>query len=158
MTAFKSYILRLVFCGFFVSLCSALLHGKRASKALSLCGGCLLILTALRPLLQVDLSRLPDLVTGLSRPEREELAREKNNAILRGLVEEQTAAWIEDRGEELGMQITATVTAREAEAGTFVPDAVVIRGSWTAEEQTALSEILQRDLELPPTRQRWVGG
>ena len=85
MTAIKSYLMRLIFCGFFVSLCTAILKGKRASKALTFCGGCLLILCALRPLLRVDLSRLPDLVTGLTRSEREAVAWEKNNLILRNL-------------------------------------------------------------------------
>lgn len=157
MTAIKAYFLRLIFCGFLVSLTAALLRGKRTGRILTLCGGCLLILTALRPLMRVDLSRLPDLVTGLTRSEREAEAREKNDAILRGLVEEQTAAWIEARGKELGMELAAVVTAR-AEAGTFVPDGVTLRGRWTAESKTALSELLARELEIPPTRQRWVGG
>ena len=158
MTAIKAYLLRMIFCGFLVSLCSALLRGKRAGRALKLCGGCLLILTAVRPLLRVDLSRLPDLATGLTRTEREAAARERNDELLRGLVEEQTAAWIVDRGKELGMVITASVTAREAEAGTFVPDQVSLRGSWTAEQREALVLILERDLDVPAARQRWVGG
>ncbi len=158
MTAIKAYILRLVFCGFLVSLTGSVLRGKRSAKAVSLCGGCLLILVAVRPLLRVDLSRLPDLVTGLTRSEREEAAREKNNEILRRLIEEQTAEWIEDRGRELAMEITATVTAKEEGSGCFVPDQVAIAGNWTQETRDALSEIIRRDLEIPPTRQRWVGG
>lgn len=157
MTAIKAYFLRLIFCGFLVSLCSAVLRGKRAGRALTLCGGCLLILTAVRPLLRVDLSRLPDLVSGLTHAEREAAAREKNDAILRALIEEQTAAWIAERGKALGMSVTAEVSTR-AEAGSFVPDQVTIRGSWTAEGRDALSEILTRELKIPVARQRWVGG
>ena len=138
MTAVKAYFLRLIFCGFLVSLTGAILRGKRSARALTLCGGCLLILTAVRPLLRVDLSRLPDLVTGLTHSERIAAAQEKNNAILRGLVEE--------------------LTAKEAEPGVFVPDQVTIEGSWTAEGQSALSELIERELEIPPGRQRWVGG
>lgn len=157
MTAIKAYFLRLIFCGFLVSLTGAMLRGRRAGKALTLCGGCLLILTAVRPLLQVDLCRLPDLVTGLTRSEREAAASEKNDALLRGLVEEQTAVWIVERGKELGMEITAVVTARP-ESGTFVPDSVTVGGSWSAEGREALTEILAQELELPAARQRWVGG
>ena len=158
MTAIKSYLMRLIFCGFFVGLCTAILKGKRASKALTLCGGCLLILCALRPLLRVDLSRLPDLVTGLTRSEREAVAWEKNNLILRNLVEEQTASWIEKKGKELGMEIIAEVSTREAESGTFVPDRVTLRGTWTAENKESFTEILALELDIPPERQRWVGG
>ena len=158
MTAVKAYFLRLIFCGFLVSLTGAILRGKRSARALTLCGGCLLILTAVRPLLRVDLSRLPDLVTGLTHSERIAAAQEKNNAILRGLVEEQTASWIEAKGKEQGMALKAVVTAKEAEPGVFVPDQVTIEGSWTAEGQSALSELIVRELEIPPGRQRWVGG
>ena len=157
MTSIKAYFLRLIICGFLVSLSGALLRGRRAGKILTLCGGCLMILTALRPLLRVDLSRLPDLVTGLTRPEREAISRDKNDAILRGLVEEQTAEWIEAQGAELGMTLTAQVTAR-AQSGTFVPDSVTLRGSWTAQARETLAELLARELELPAARQRWVSG
>ena len=158
MTSIKAYFLRIIFCAFLVSLTAAILRGKRAGRVVTLCGGCLLILTAVRPLLRVDLSQLPDLVTGMTRTEREAAAREKNDALLRGLVEQQTADWIDARGEELGMQITSTVTAREAEAGTFVPDQVVLRGTWTEEGRRKLAEILTQELSLPPAQQRWVGG
>ncbi len=158
MTAIKAYVLRLILCGFLVSLSCALLRGKRTGKAVRLCGGCLLILAAVRPLLRVDLGRLPDLVTGLTRSEREAAAHEKNDAILRDLVEEQTAAWIEERGKELGMEIKAAVTLREAEADTFVPDRVTLRGSWTADSRAELTAMMARELEIPPERQRWVGG
>lgn len=158
MTAIKAYLLRLVLCGFLVTLTGALLRGRKGGRALALCGGCLLILTALRPLLRVDLSRLPDLVTGLSRTEREAEAREKNEALLKALVEAQTAEWIEARAGELGLSLEAEVAAAEAEAGTFVPSSVTLSGICTAEQREALSAILAEELEIPPERQRWVGG
>ena len=117
-----------------------------------------MILTALRPLLQVDLSRLPDLVTGLTRFEREAEAREKNDALLRSLIESQTADWIENRADELGLTIHAEVTAEEAEAGIFVPCFVTITGAWTTSQRESFSAVLKRELDIPTERQRWVGG
>lgn len=157
MTAIKAYLLRLVLCGFLVSLAGALLRGKRAARAVTLCGGCLMILTTVRPLLRVDLSRLPDLMTGMTKAERAEAAREKNDALLRRLVEEQTAAWVEEKGKSLGMQLTCTVTAR-AESGAFVPDSLRLTGSWTEDKRAALTDVLSRELAIPPEKQRWVGG
>ena len=158
MTAIKTYLLRLILCGFLVTLAGALVRGKKSVRALALCGGCLLILTALRPLMRVDLSRLPDLVTGLTRVEREAVAREKNDAILRSLVESQTVEWIEDRAAELGLTISAEVKTAEAEAGTFVPDSVTLSGNWTTVQREALTVILETELDIPPEKQRWVGG
>ena len=158
MTAIKVYLLRLVLCGLLVSLANALLRGRKGGRALALCGGCLLILTALQPLLRVDLTRLPDLVTGLTRTERQAAAREKNRELLRGLVEAQTAEWIETRARSLGMELEARVEAEEAEAESFVPWSAVLTGTWTEAQREALSAILAAELEIPSERQRWVGG
>ncbi len=157
MTAIKAYLLRLILCGFLVTLANALLRGRKGSRALALCGGCLLILTALRPLMRVDLSRLPDLITGLTRAEREAAAREKNDELLRDLVGSQTAEWIEARAGELGMDLKAEVGTGEAGAGTFVPVSAALSGSWTADQRAALSRLIEDELDIPPERQRWVG-
>ena len=158
MTAIKTYLLRLILCGFLVSLAAALLRGQKTSRALALCGGCLLILTTLRPLLQVDLTRLPDLVTGLTRVQRELEAREKNDALLRSLVEAQTTEWIEARAAEQGITLQADVTAEEAEAGTFVPFSVTLSGTWAEQQRELFAAILEAELGIPAERQRWVGG
>ncbi len=158
MTAIKSYLLRLIFCGFLIALSGALLRERRGARALALCGGCLMILTALGPLLQVDLSRLPDLVTGLTRSQRQESARLDNETILQRLVEEQTAAWIAERARELGLELACAVTAERGAGGAFVPYRAELRGLWTRTQREALSALLLRELEIPPERQSWVGG
>lgn len=157
MTAIKAYFLRLILCGFLVSLSTALLRGKKAGRVLALCGGCLLILTAVRPLMRVDLTKLPDLFTGLPAARSQEAAREKNRALLRSLVEQQTVAWLEDQAEELGMKAIFAVKAKEAEAWTFVPEEVSITGSWTEGQRSVLSERIERLLEVPADKQRWRG-
>lgn len=158
MTAIKTYLLRLILCGFLIALTGALVKGRRTARAVALCGGCLLILTALGPLLRVDVSRLPDLVTGLTRTEREAAARQKNDALLRAMVEAQTAEWIGERAAGLGLSLRAEVTATEAEAGTFVPWTVTLTGSWTKTQRENFAAVLEDELAIPPARQRWVGG
>ncbi|MBR7010033.1 MAG: hypothetical protein IKI02_03860 [Oscillospiraceae bacterium] len=158
MTAIKSYLLRLILCGLLTGLAGALLQGKRAGRALRLCGGCLLILTALRPLLRVELGKLPDLVTGLTQAQRAEEAKRKNDELLRGLVEEQTAVWIAERAKDLGLLVSASVTTRKTEAGCFVPDAVLLRGSASTAQREALNAVLCRELGLSPEKLRWEGG
>lgn len=157
MNAIKAYLLRLICCGFLVSLAGALLKGKRSGRILRLCGGCLMILTALNPLLRVDLAGLPDLITGLSPAQRMEEAREKNRELLRRMVTEQTERWILDRAAELGMEPELRVQTREEE-GVFVPDGVLLRGSWTDAQRAALSAILSGELGIGPERQRWEEG
>ncbi len=154
MSAIKSYLLRLILCAFLLSLVSALPKSRRVGQVLKLCGGCLLILCALGPLLRVELSALPDLVTGLSRSQRQELARERNEALLARLVAEQTEQWLRARGEALGLAAEYAVQTRP-EAGSFVPDSVTVTGQWTPEQRLVLSREMARELEIPAERQRW---
>lgn len=158
MTALKSYLLRLVCCGFFVSLASSLLRGKRTGRFVTLCGGCLMILTAIRPLMQVNLSALPDFVTGLTQTERQALAKEKNDAILRELVEAQTVSWLETQAKQLKMNVRFSVDAIQTEEGLWIPERVRINGSWTEQQRQLLSSQMTRELLLPPERQKWEGG
>ena len=156
MTSIKSYLLRLIFCAFLTALCGTLLRGKRAGKLIGLCGGCLLMLTALCPLLRVDLSRLPDPFTGLTQLQREAEAREQNDALLRRLVEEQTSAWVEEQARDLGMTLRCSAAAKEAGESCFVPCALELRGRWTEGQKQALSAILRQRLQIPDEAQTWV--
>ncbi len=155
MTAIKAYFLRLIFCGFLVSLSGTLLRGKKAGRVLALCGGCLLILTAVRPLLQVDLKKLPDLFNDLTAAQGQEAAQEKNRALLQSLVEQQTVAWLEEQAEELGISAVFAVKAREAEAWTFVPEEITISGTWSEAQRTVLTVRIERLLAVPAEKQRW---
>ncbi len=155
MTFIKAYLLRLVFCAFLTALCGVLLRGKRAGKLLTLCGGCLLMLTALGPLLRVDLSKLPDPLTGLDALQRQEQAREKNDALLQKLVEEQTAAWVEEQARGLGMELRCTAAAKKTGESCFVPSSLKLRGRWTEAQRQALAAILLAQLQIPEEAQTW---
>jgi hypothetical protein len=158
MTAIKTYLLRLIFCGFLVSLCQVPLRGKRAGKLVALCGGCLLLLTAVKPLLQVDLSALPELMTGLTQAQRQAEAFEKNEALLQGLVEAQTVSWLETQAAELKLEVSFSVETLRVEDGLFIPYRVRVTGLWTPEQKEALGNQIRRELEIPAERQEWEIG
>lgn len=158
MTAIKAYLLRLVCCGFFVSLATSLLRGKRSGRIVALCGGCLMILTAIRPLMRVNLSALPDLATGLTQAERRTLAREKNDALLQRLVEDQTVSWLEAQAGKLGMVASFAVQVVETAEGLWIPQRVQITGNWTEQQRQLLSKQMERELSLPPEQQEWEDG
>lgn len=155
MTAFKEYLLKLVLCALLISLASAAAKGKRGEKAVALCGGCLLMLTAVKPLLRVNLSQLPDLMTGLSHSEKLAEAKRKNDALLQQMIEAQTAEWICEEAKAAGLVLEATVEAEAGEAGSFVPSRITLRGAWTAEQRERFSAYLEQTLSVPPERQNW---
>ena len=156
MTAIKRYLLRLLLCSLLVSLPGPLVKGK-AKGIVKLCGGCLLILAALEPLVQVDFTSLPDLgrKLGLSQIEGLEAAREKNELLLKQLVESQTQDWLQSQGEALGIEAAYTVTAGQSPEGLWVPERVEIRGYLSPEQKQALSRLIGEGLSLPNEALRW---
>lgn len=156
MTAIKTYLLRLLLCGLLVSLPGPLVKGK-TKGILKLCGGCLLILTALEPLLRVDFSALPELGRdlGLSQMEGLEAAREKNEALMKRLVETQTEDWLRAQGEELRIAADYAVTAGQGPEGLWVPQRVEIRGYLSQEQKQALSRRITEGLSVPAEAQSW---
>lgn len=157
MTAIKAYILRLILCGVLVSLAGSLAKGKILRRALTLCGGCLMILTALEPLAQVDLTRLPELGLGLglSQAERQQAALEKNEALLRELVERQTAEWVQARGAEMGLSLRVRVRAEKTPEGLCVPVALTLAGTQDPALRQAMEALLYPALDLPPGAIEW---
>lgn len=158
MNSVKTYLLRLVLCGFLVSLAGLLNREGREKQLLRLCGGCLLLITAIRPLVSLDLSALQDRLgaLGLPAPITREEASRRNDEILAELVAEQTERRILEQAEELGMKLSVRVTtARDPETGLFLPDRAELLGAWTPEERAALSAWISQSLDLDPERQTW---
>ena len=158
MKEIKAYLLRIILCGFLLSLWGAFFQGRQEKKALTLCGGCLMILVVVQPLLRVDLTRLPslwqDLDPGIIRSPRE--AAEENDRLLQRMVEDQTRAWLLAQAEAAGIPADFDVTAEKAAEGLFVPCAVEIRGGLSAPQRQTLEALLDQ-LEIPPERRNWRG-
>lgn len=157
MDGIKAYLMRIILCGFLVSLGQGFLQGRQGKKVLTLCGGCLMILTVLQPLLRVDLNRLPNLWKELERAgfSAVQEGSARNDEILRQMVEGQTEQWLTEQTEDWNPSLRFSVTAVKKEEGLFVPWEVVIRGSDPERWRQRLATLLEA-LDIPPERQRWV--
>lgn len=158
MSAIKEYFFQLICCGFLISLMGTLVHNPRVKRIICLGGGCLILLTAVRPLLAVDLESLPDRLSGIDYPAviTQEEAKERNDRLLADLVQQQTQQRITAEAERLSAPLTAEVqVARDPETGLFLPKAVTLTGSCTREQRERLAEYLEQELNLPPGSQIW---
>ena len=160
MNGIRAWMLRLILCGFLVSLAGALCQQPRIKRLAALCGGCLLLVTALQPLLRIDWEALPDRLAELGLEPAAisaEEAKERNEALLETLVERQTAEWIQKKAESRAASIRVEVEARrDPESGLPEPYSVRIAGALPAEVRAELAEVLERELGIPAERQVWV--
>ena len=83
--------------------------------------------------------------------EGENLAMENTRAY----IETECEAYIASKGSELGVDITAEVTARWSDEGYWYPDSVLLSGTADAAVRAALTETVETELGICETRQLW---
>ena len=120
-------------------------------------GGLALLLAAVSPLIRLDSGMLSNLLEGHQAMLQgyEETFAEQNNFIYQTIIAENTAAYIVDKAEEIGISCQAEVTLSYDENGVPCPWEVTAWGDWTDETQEALARLLEDDLGVPPQRQHY---
>lgn len=152
MSWFRTYLMGVVSAAMVVALAQALTPEGAVKKIGRLVGGIVLLLAVMKPLigLSADEKTVP-VADWLAPPTQAE--EEGEQAVLKELIVQRTAEYIEDKGHALGVDCTARVTVTEGEGGWPQPWSVEIVGSWTGEGKTALAKTIEEELAIPAERQ-----
>lgn len=120
-------------------------------------GGLALLLAAVGPFVRLDSGILSEMLEGYRAQVRscEDALEEQNILFYQTIIEEDTAAYIVDKAEEIGVFCQAEVTVYYGEDGVPCPWEVTARGDWTDEAREALERLLEDDLGIPPQRQHY---
>ena len=129
---------------------------KRVGK---ITGSLILVLALLHPLAGADYDRLFEQMAQLPTGTicREDLEAE-TYGTMRTVIEQKLAAYIVDKGAELGAVCTAEVTCRPGEGGIPVPAGAVITGDLTSQQKAILSRMAEEELGIDPARQSYHRG
>ena len=127
---------------------------KRIGK---LAGGLLMLAAILKPLAGADFGVLPGVLTDyqIQAEDYSSALENENKRLMKIIIEEQIAAYIQDKAAELGAVCTAEVTCAAGEDGAFSPVSAVIYGMLTLEQETALRQIIADELAIPKETQRY---
>lgn len=146
------------------ALIAALADGLMPKGAVKQVGKlvCALVLlcAVLRPVLTL---RVPDVIQGLNaalgQTEQQQARLEQHSgAMLKTLIERESAAYIVDKAAQLGLVCQAQVTCEVGEAGTWLPHWVRITGQMGAQQQAQLTMAIQSELGIAPECQVYAGG
>lgn len=157
MTALRQWLLGVACTALVLAAAEGLAPNGSVKKVCRLAGGLALLLAAVGPLLRLDsglIARAAEEYRAASQSYEEGLA-EKSNLLYQTIIEDNTAAYIVDKAEELGILCQAEVTCSNDENGVPCPWEVTARGVWTEEKRAALSRLLEDDLGIPPQRQHF---
>jgi len=122
-----------------------------------LAGGLVIVLAAINPILKLDEGVLSRALTEyrIAAQDYGDALVEKNNSLYKTIIEENTAAYILDKAEELGISCRAEVIFAYDEQGNPYPSEVNIFGQLTQLQKEQLSRIIEADLGVLPEHQRF---
>lgn len=161
MTELRAYLLRLVCCAFAATLAAAFVQQPRIARIVKLCGGCLIVLAALQPLVGLDLSALPELLPEPVQNAQDSAAaaKEQNDALLHDLIQQQTEDYLDTYLEKQGVFAQYTLRLRYDEGiGAPVPWSIAIQCDCDPALREQISGMLQNELGIPKERQEWNVG
>ena len=149
----RSWLTGIVIVTLLLSVLQALVPEGSLRQIASFAGGLVLLAALLGPVLRLDLSGLD---ADFSRWQEEVEDRqtellEAQEAELSARIAEETAAYISDKGSELGVSVTARVETRAGQDGVPVPWAADLTGR----RSPALEACIAEDLGIPAGRQVW---
>ena len=152
MAVLREWLLGVTAAALAIALAQSLTPEGTVKKVGKLVGGLVLLLAVVRPITQVDPSALTALWTA-SGYETEE-ATQRGEEVLKILIAQKTGAYIVDKGQSLGCQVTeAQVTVAGDDGGWPIPWSMVVKGDWTLEQKEELSRAIAEELAIPSARQ-----
>ena len=156
MELLKTWILGVTGAAVVLAAADALMPEGTVKTVGKITGGLILALALLNPLVRADYETLFQKVSHLpdGRICREDLEEETYHTM-KQVIEQKLAAYIVDKGTELGAVCAASVVCQPGEGGVPVPQTAAITGTLTSEQQKALSECITQDLGLSPEQQHY---
>lgn len=146
------------------ALITALAQGLMPKGAVRQVGKlvCALVLLCalLRPVLTLHLPNVPDtfgLAAGQTEQKQVQL-EQRSGAMLKTLIERQSAAYIVDKAARMGLNCQVKVVCRAGEGGTWLPQSVYITGEMDAGQQTELATAIHTEFGIAQEYQVYTGG
>lgn len=155
MDGVRSYLISVVAVSMIAVLACALVRKGQMQKLVRFTAGILVLLTAISPLLRLDLRKLADRLQEAESAIAYDPSRIAGSSreMLISLIKSNTETYIEDKAASLGATVQAEVAVSGEEYP--APNSVVVTGTLSAEQVQALEAYLEDALGIPRERQEW---
>lgn len=157
MDFLRSYSLSLI-CGTMVcGILAGIVRDGLFQKQIKLLCGLFLALTIVKPLIQLELPSLEDIMEPLNQ-EAISLAADGKKMYQDALaksIQQETEAYICSRAELL--QTNLRVQVHMSNTDPPLPDSVSLEGVFLPDVKHKLQKILEDELSIPKERQTWIG-
>ena len=141
-----------------VALAEGLTPPGTIRKIGKLTGGLVLLVSILQPVVELDPAALTRSLTEykLELGAYSAQLEEENGELMKSIIEEQCAAYIQDKADALGIPCTVEVQAEELEGGWPAPRHVTVDGPLTQEQRGALTALIEAEFAVPAEEQTYI--
>lgn len=158
MEFMRSWILSVTVSAMIIAIAEGLMPAGTVKKVGKLTGGLVLMLGILQPIVRLDYDELFLAANSLQdiTVETQVEHKESNNALLKSIIEKETAAYVLDKAQSLGYSCVVSVCCELGEDKIPYPDRVKVRGKLDEEQQKKISKLISEDLGIPKEKQTYI--
>ena len=155
MEGLRQYVISVAAAALICGIVSGMVQNGAAKELVRLLCGLFLAVTALHPLVKLDLSNLGEFVLPYTQEAESVAAMGENMAreSMADIIKAESEAYILDKAAELNAEITAQITVGDDQA----PAAAKLSGEVSPYARQRLEKILESDLGIAKENQLWTG-
>jgi stage III sporulation protein AF len=153
----RQWITSITCAAILTAVLQAFLPQNGLGKAGRLVGSLVLMIATIQPLVSLDYDALAQSWAEIGQTEAGDTAslEQSNRGVLKRIIEQQTAAYILDKAEELGVDCQVEVTYAWDENGTAYPSQASITSSAAQAELEQLADWMETELGIPRSCQMY---
>lgn len=157
MDLIRNWLIGITASAMVAALADSLVQDGAIKKYVKLTGGLLIMLTVLQPLGSLDYSDMSEILLDYRiQSEAYSAGLETENIqLIKNIIEEDVAAYIQDKATELGITCEVTVTCFVNEEEMPYPETVIIYGELEESQIQALRGIIESDLAIAAEDQHY---
>jgi stage III sporulation protein AF len=158
MALIKTWILGISSASLIAAILIALSPQGKSRRITMFASGFMLMVAMIKPFIGFDFSVFASSVMqyGNMGQEYADIIKEKNDTLLKTIIEERSAAYISDKATSLGMEIIKVIVRTEKGDGGYpYPREVYITAKYKPSQKKALTDYLESEFGLPSVRQHW---
>lgn len=156
METIREIIISVTAVALICGIVTKLIHKGLLGSVMKLLAGIFMALSVVSPLLDLRLGDLKDFTLDIQTNAAQIAAEGENSARLEiaAIISEQSAAYILDKAESLGVELTVQVTVSHEDWP--VPSGVRLEGSVSPYAKAVLSEYISETLGIEREEQQWI--
>lgn len=153
----KNYFLAIAAVSFLVCLVLELIPKTGVGNVARFVGSMILTLAVITPIAQIKPEDISAAITQFhfQTMQRNSGVEVKNQELIAELIKNQCEAYVLNKAENRGMDISVDIAVCVNKGAYPYPEAVIFSGPASQEDRRFIMDVTERDLGIPQSRQEW---